>query len=97
MKKLEKYQEQSTADKRTVTKLINEVIDELPPVCGIHFIGVKITDETIQVACINTTVMENPFVRIPLNNWWMYDAKKIENEYDIEVERMRILEAKNFN
>lgn len=63
---LEGFKIQSVADQQTFRKMVKELLEVQPPVCGQYLFGLAITEDEMKVVCLNRKVMPDEHVAINL-------------------------------
>lgn len=83
---LESYKSQSKVNQKKVRDLISDLMGSLPPVCGTYRFGLAITEDEIEVVCLNFKRMTDPHVAVQLPAHSEYDKEDaidyIINEYE---------------
>ena len=63
---LEGFKSQSVADQQTFKTMVKELLEVQPPVCGKYRFGLAITEDEMEVVCLNRKVMPGEHVTINL-------------------------------
>lgn len=63
---LQAFKNQSVVDQQTFKTMVKELLEVQPPVCGKYRFGLAITEDEMEVVCLNRKVMPGEHVAINL-------------------------------